>query len=167
LGHFTTLATLLELLNFFLLTGNLFQPAIDLPESFSLLPDFGDPGSGPLRLQASEPDALLIEPHSLLLFAFVFELNQVFVHGLDVELPLAIVLFNDLLDLLHFLIEHIEQLSILFVFDFSLPQLLLAFLQLFLKMVVLDFQVQIADPWLDFFFGQRLLRRSWRPRLCA
>ena len=60
-------------------------------------------------------------------------------HGLNVELPLPVVLLDDLLHLLHLLIEHIEQLSILLVFDFSLPQLLLALLQLFLKMVVLDF----------------------------
>jgi hypothetical protein len=75
------------------------------------------------------------------------------VEGLNVLSFLPIVLLDHHLHFLHLLVEHIEQLGIFFVLDFSFPHLLPQLFQFFLKMVILDFQIQISDAWLDLFLG--------------
>ena len=112
---------------------------VDLPEGLSLLPDLTNPGACPLSLKPPKPYALLIEPDPLLLTCLVLELYEVLMEGLHILPLLAVVLLDDLLYLFHFLVEHIEQLGILFIFNLPLPNLMAEFFQFFLQMVVLDF----------------------------
>jgi hypothetical protein len=78
----------------------------------------------------SESNLLLVAPLPQFFAALLFKLNQILLDGLHEELFLMSVLLNDLLDFLHFLVKHLKQLGILFIFYFQLVHLLLTLGQL-------------------------------------
>jgi hypothetical protein len=139
LCYLTSFTTLLELLDILLLYGDLLEPIVDLPEGFSFFPDLSNPSSRPLGLQSTKPYALFIKPNPFLLSIFVLKLNQIFVKGLHILSLLPIILLNNLLNFFHFLVEHIEELGVLLIFNFAFPHLMAELFQLLLEVVILDF----------------------------
>ena len=75
----------------------------------------------------AQPDLLFIAPLPLASSILLFQLNEVLLQSLDVQLLLHRVLFDHVLHLFHFLIEHGKQLRVFFVFDFHLMQVSLGF----------------------------------------
>lgn len=89
----------------------------------------------------AESDLLFVAPLPELLAVFLLELDEVLLDGLNVELLLVSVLLNDLLDFLHLLVEHLEQLRVLLVLNAQLLHLVLALQDLRLQGCVLGCQV--------------------------
>ena len=68
---------------------------------------------------------LVVDPLPLIPLALSFQLDEVLLECGNVQLLGVGVLLNHLLNFLHFLVEHLEELGILLILDFHLVKLLL------------------------------------------
>lgn len=102
------LAILLHLLDIFLLLINLLYPDIDFSISLTLVPHFSSPGHS--LMPPPKSDLLFVTPSPPILAVFFFKFNQILFEGLNIEFLLNRIRLYHLLDLLHLLIKHLEEL---------------------------------------------------------
>jgi len=93
----------------------------------------------------SKSDLLFIAPYSFFFPILVLQLSEVFFKCLDIKFFLKTLLLNDLLYFLHLLIEHLEELWVLFILNLHRLQLLLTLLELQLQLLI---QSQYFFIWL-------------------